>query len=268
MSVITLTTEYMTKGYEVASVKGAVIRALDRPEIVDITHEIEPFAYMEAAFVVRSVFEGFPEGSIHLIGVDCIKKIEDKYLVVKYKKHYFIGHDNGFFSVLLQGDTAEDIREIGWDYRGTFPMIDVFVPVAVRLYSGQSIDVISRPVEEVKKITLRLVPGVKENELSGRVIHIDSYGNVVTSITREQFEQKRQGRKFVIEVRAFTINRISEQYAYHESGYALRDGDMLALFNSLGLLEIAIYKGRPGLEGGATSLLGLSLEDTIKIVFE
>jgi len=100
MSVITLTTDFGIKDHYVGSVKGALFNELENVNIVDVSHNISPFNIVEAAYIVENSYKNFPEGSIHIIGVDSEKTIEQSHLVIKLDNHFFISAKNEFIFLL------------------------------------------------------------------------------------------------------------------------------------------------------------------------
>lgn len=91
-------------------------------------------------------------------------------------------------------------------------------------------------------------PALQEKGIDLRVLWIDSFGNVILDINREQFEEARKGRNFkIISWRYDEINSISQHYN------DVAPGRILCLFNTAGNLEIAVN------QGNAATLLGMSL---------
>ena len=109
MEIITLTSDLGSKDSYLASVKGSIYSQLESAKIVDITHDITPFNIQQAAYVLRNCFKDFPKGTIHIISVDDELTIKNEHLAVKANNHYFIGADNGLFSLLLNEIKAEKI---------------------------------------------------------------------------------------------------------------------------------------------------------------
>ena len=109
MAIITLTSDLGSKDSYLASVKGSIYRQLESATIVDITNDITPFNIQEAAYVLRNCFKDFPHGTIHIISVDDELSLKNEHLAVKADGHYFIGSDNGLFSLLLSEIKAERI---------------------------------------------------------------------------------------------------------------------------------------------------------------
>ena len=87
MSVITLTTDFGIKDHYVGSIKGALFNELQNVNIVDVSHNISPFNIVEAAYIIENSYKNFPDGSIHIIGVDSEKTVEQSHLVIKLDNH-------------------------------------------------------------------------------------------------------------------------------------------------------------------------------------
>ncbi|MBT8320900.1 MAG: SAM-dependent chlorinase/fluorinase, partial [Eudoraea sp.] len=157
---------------------------------------------------------------------------------------------------------------------GAFPVLEVFVKVACHIARGGKLEVVGKPLGELK-ILKEFSPRVTNNgnTLTGNVIYIDNYGNVVTNIQKGLFEAYRKGRKFEINARNKRITVIHNKYSdiinfNLDKGRRKGPGDLLALFNSSDYIELAIYKSNLQTVGGASTLLGLDYRDTIIINFE
>lgn len=258
MPIITLTTDLGLKDYYVASVKGAILKQTPDVNIVDITHEIPSFNFSKAAFIIKNCYKDFPEGSIHILGVSSDYSLETPFLAVYENGHYFIGADNGIFSLIF--DTPpEKIVELNLSLdtdKITFPTKDVFVKAACHIARGGTIEVIGKPKAELEVRTL--FSAVSENNtIRGMASYIDHYGNIITNITESLFKNFGRGRRFTIFFRksAHEISIISD--SYHE----VPEGERLAMFSSTGFLEIALNKSN------ASKLLGIKENDIIRIEF-
>lgn len=273
MAIITLTSDMGDRDFYVAAVKGAILSRLPQALVVDVSHHISPFDIAQASFVLRNVYNEFPKGSIHIIGInpERIKRKgpfdmrdETVHLVATYQGHYFIGADNGIFSLLFD-EKPDSLTEITIDTGGdpgNFPVKNVFAPIACMIASGTPLEEIGLPMEEVRERAV-FRPVVESDMIKGTVIYIDTYGNVITNINRELFEKVRKERDFTLYFRSedYEITEISTAYG------DVPEGEKLALFGSSGHLEIAINRGVEGSGGGATSLFGLKLNDSIRIEF-
>jgi S-adenosylmethionine hydrolase len=273
MSIITLTSDFGTKDFSISAVKGNLLEQIDRPTIVDISHEIKPYNIIEASFIVKAAYPNFPKNSIHLIGVDSAYSSVNKHLIAQLDDQYFIGADNGFFSILASQEKYLQLIEIKHPKSelSNFPMLDVFVDIAAQIVLGEKLENLGMPVNQLNKWKQNQPNIAKENEIIGYIVYIDAYGNLITDITKKQFDSFCKKCKFEINVSNTKIRKIYPTYrafindnADKEEG--TRVGLELAIFNSLDLLEIALYKSNPNFGGSAASLLGLKVGDSISVM--
>ncbi|MGB0890972.1 MAG: SAM hydrolase/SAM-dependent halogenase family protein [Flavobacteriaceae bacterium] len=275
MSLITLTTDFGTKDHFVGAVKGAIYSELPDAKIVDITHEISPFNITETAYILKNSYKSFPKGTIHIIGVDSEISIENKHIAIELDGHFFVCPDNGLISMIASEINPTKIVEINIHDRieSSFPVLDVFVQVACFIARGGSLGVIGKEIKEYKKL-IEIQPKVNQTQtiIVGGVIYIDNYGNVISNISKKLFNEIGKGREFKLTARRHTFSKIHGKYN-DIVNYSIaeerrqNDGDKLALFNSAGYLEIAIYRSNLKTVGGASSLLGLDYRDSITIEF-
>ncbi len=273
MSLITLTTDFGTKDHFVGAVKGAIYTELSDARIVDITHEISPFNITETAYILKNSYKSFPDGTIHIIGVDSELSADNKHIAIELNNHFFICPDNGLITMIASEFNPTKIVEINIHDRieSSFPVLDVFVQVACFIARGGNLTVIGKEIKELKKLT-EINPKVNQlqSTIMGSVIYVDNYGNVITNITKKMFQDIGKGRKFIITARRYTFSKIYNKYnevTGNSTNKFQFDGSKLAIFNSAGYLEIAIYRSNLETVGGASTLLGLNYRDAISIEF-
>tara|TARA_B100001250_G_scaffold405539_1_gene423174 strand:+ start:10607 stop:11437 length:831 start_codon:yes stop_codon:yes gene_type:complete len=276
MNFITLTTDFGYKDFSVAITKANIYKNINDVIIVDISHQISPFNNPQAAYILKNSYNYFPEGTIHIIGVDSELTPENSHLAMYYNNHYFIGANNGIFSLITQDFKPDKIVEINIHENiiSNFPVIDVFVNVAKHLSSKGSLDVIGKEIKKIKQLTeIKPVINQKKDQILGSVIYIDNYGNVVTNITKKIFNEIGKSRPFIIEARRIKFREVFSNYS-QAIDFSIKkekreeDGKKLALFNSAGHLELSIYKSNPETVGSASSLFGLDYRDPITIFFD
>ena len=275
MPVITLTTDFGNKDHFVGSVKGSLNNEIPNVNIIDISNDISPFNIIEGAYIIENAYKNFPEGSIHIIGVDSEKNPEKKHLVIKLDGHYFICADNGIMSLVANRIKPEKIIEINIhnSSSSSFTVLDVFIKVAAHIYRGGSIDLVGNKIDQLKELyDINPILNEKNNEITGNVIYIDNYENVVTNISKLVFEEFGKSRPYVINARNYKFNSIVNSYSESikfEVKKELRkeEGKKIALFNKANFLELAIYKSNPLITGGASSLFGLKYRDVVTIKF-
>lgn len=273
MQIVTLTTDMGHTDHYVASIKGALLSLSPTIQIVDITHNVQSFSSVQAAYFLRSCFEDFPTGTIHIVGVNSepIINLSNDELssyptIVEFKGHFFVGNDNGFFSLLTNGEKISSIWRID-DVLSRknpfeFPTKNILVPTAAKLANGTSISEIASPVENImRQITFQAI--VEPNLIKGNIIHIDHFGNLITNVSRDTFNQFDKDIPFTIYFRKkeYFIDEISSSYS------DVPPGEKVAIFNSAGLLEIAVNQGAKDRKNGANTLFGISMNEIIRIEF-
>lgn len=257
MAIITLTTDLGSKDFYQAALKGSILSILPTANIVDITHEVPSFNISYAAFVLKNVYHYFPKGTVHLVGIDSVFSENTKYVGLKHQDHYFVGADNGIFSLLFDSKPEEIVElNIMQDLKYLhFPLVDIFVKAAIHLAKGGKLKEIGLPCESIEERSL-LNPVIEKDMIRGSVIYIDTFCNVITNITKELFTKIQRNRDFTLFFRkSETISQLS--WHYNE----VPEGEKLCLFGISNHLEIAINKGK------ASGLLGLHLSDIVRIQF-
>ncbi|MCZ2458739.1 MAG: SAM-dependent chlorinase/fluorinase [Chitinophagales bacterium] len=247
MPLLTLTSDFGIRDYLVAAVKARFLKKDPEMNIIDISHNISPFNYPQAAYLCKSAIKNFPELTYHVIMVGLFDSKLKQLLLAFHKDQYLLCPDNGLLTMILE-DAPEAVTGISFEDNGTRNTIQIasaMAEVIHRLISGEPMQHIGIPdVDYVQKNQLR--PMLGSNWIEGQILFIDNFENVIINITRDQFEEQRAGRNFrIVFKRGEVINRISSSYA------DVPEGERLALFNSSGYLEIAINKGN------AAGLLGL-----------
>ena len=276
MSIITLTTDFGIKDHFLGSVKGALHQNIPDVKIVDISNNISPFNIIEAAYIIENSYKNFPKNSIHIIGVDSELTPEKKHLAVYLDEHYFICSDNGILSLLFNKIKPEKIIEISIYNNSvtSFPVLDVFVKVAAHIYRGGNIDLVGNKTEKVIDVhEINPILNQKKNEITGHVIYIDNYENVVINISKDVFRKFGKSRPYVINARNYQFKKIYKNYSDAikfdiKKEFRKEEGKKIALFNKSDYLELSIYKSNPELSGGASSLFGLKYRDVVTISFQ
>ena len=276
MPIVTLTTDFGHKDYSVSVIKGALIQQISNVRIIDISHEISPYNPSETAYILKNAFQSFPKGSIHIIGVESEWTPENSHLVMEFQEHYFISSDNGVLSLIKEDFIATKIVEINIHKKviSAFPVLDVFINVAAHIARNGKLEVIGKSITEIKELTnIKPVINKDKNQILGSVIYIDNYGNLVTSIKESLFHEVGKSRGFTIFARNVKFKKIYKSYS-QAINFKLpkekreEDGKKIALFNTAGHLELAVYKSNPLTIGGAGSLFGLGYRDPVTVKFD
>lgn len=256
MAIITLTTDFGLKDHYVSAIKGAILSQLPTVTIVDISHKVEKYNLLDGSYILKESYPNFPKNTIHIIGINTELSTSGGYVLVKQNDHYFIGADNGIFSLLFE-ETPQNIRELDIpdNQKLSFPVRDIFARAACQIAQGEDFNSIGKPKAELlQRIPFRATS--MGDNIRGSFVYIDSYGNVTTNIDRRLFDQVGKNRPFIIELARHTIDRISKEYS------EVPEGEVLAMYNASDFLEIAMRNGKAG------SLLNLKINDSITIRFQ
>lgn len=273
MAMITLTSDYGLIDHRVGAIKGRIVSLKEDANIVDISHNIQPYDLLQTAYIVRNAYRYFPKGTVHLIAVDSFYHKERKPIIYKVDGHYFVTVDNGLMSLIFFDIKPEEVFEITlnnrFDDEVNFTATDVLAPAAVHLYNGGLPEVIGRTFNEVKDLSF---PRAVYNDkiMAGQIIYIDNFGNAISNINKNFFQEKFAAYEdFVVKFRNYALSKIYNQYTDIITDWKEEKkfhGKPIALFNDADLLEISIYKGDR--QNGAHSLLGFKVGDKIYIEFQ
>lgn len=256
MQLVTLTTDFGVQDYYAGALKGALLRRSPDLQLVDISHAIKPFDIVQGAFVVQNAYPEFPEGTIHLIGVNCVYDAQFRFLAARKDGHYFLAPDNGLLTLLFGQLPETEVRELPAPIQQHFPVKKTFADAVDHITSGKPFDMLGSPAGPVLQ-RISLQPVITPGRIRGTIIQVDNFENVVVNIGRDVFEKNGNGREFSLFFkRNDPITRLCQNYCDAPVG------EPLCLFNSAGLLEIAVNMGR------AATLLGLKVEDVVEVVFE
>lgn len=261
MSIITLTTDLGSKDHYVSSVKATIIRQLKNVNIVDISNDIPPFNLRHAAFVLKNVYQEFPNGTIHIIGVNAESGNNIPHIAVSANGHYFVCADNGLLSLVLdiKPDKIVDLNLMSESDNHNFPTKDIFVKAACHIARGGTLELIGKPKEKFQVSNSSFQPLFDKKSIRGSVIHIDNYGNAITNVKKTLINDIAKGRKFKIYIgnkNYYTIERIYNKYN------EVPLGEAVAIFISTDLLTISLN------QGSAANLMGISVNDIIRIEFD
>ena len=273
MALLTLTSDIGQQDYLVGAVKGQLTQINPAVTVLDITHDLPPFNYPQAAYVCRNAIRHFPPFTYHLILVNMFEKKPEQLLLAYHNDQYLLCADNGLLTMILEG-RPEMIIGLPLDktsIKNTLYCTGVMGRAVQELIDGSRLTDIGVPDPLfTEKNHLRPIFG--DNWIEGQIIFIDHFENVIVNITRDEFEERRKGRSFrIVFKRDEVIEKISETYA------DVGEGEKLALFNSAGYLEIAIQKGNAaglfGLQGFSEQSQNQYLQSrlfyqTIRVYFE
>lgn len=273
MSIITLTTDYGLKDHFVGALKGKILSQYSEAKIVDISHDVDPFNISEASYIIGSVYNSFPKGTVHVIGIDIELKEDNQHIAMEWNGHYFIAADNGILSILIEKIKPQKIVVINIHDRllPDATDMDVLLTAAIHVSKGGSLSVIGKEIKFLKEVT-ELQPVISDdtNSIRGYIVYIDRFGNAVTNITKKMFLDVAKGRPYEVNFKNKRVKSIFAKYsdleAIDKRPLSTISGNSVAIFNESGFLEIGIYKSNPNV-ATASSLFGIRYRDVVTINF-
>ena len=268
-AIITLTTDFGLADAYVAAMKGVILGINPDARLVDVCHTIEPQNISQAAFVLSTVCDFFPQRTIHLVVVDPGVGSRRKAVMLRTPSADFIAPDNGVLSYIVQNYTgssaidnrqpldtgnAEAIEITNKQYwrptiSPTFHGRDIFAPVAAYLSLGTPLTEFGKPLDSLAVLPLSRPRQESDGTLVGSILHIDNFGNLITNIKRQDLPPGNTG--ITVEVKSELINGIVDTYD-------MSDG-LCALIGSSEYLEIVLKNSH------AATFLNAAVGDEVKI---
>ena len=264
MPIVTLLTDFGDTDEYVGVMKGVILSIAPEATIVDLTHKIDPQDVLRAAWLLKSAYPYFPKGTVHTAVVDPGVGSGRKIAAVKMDGHIFLAPDNGLLSPIWRNKKIEECayvvesRNFLPEVSHTFHGRDIFAPVAARLCRGLSLSRLGPPADPAALQSLNVgYPAVSpDNKISGAIVSVDRFGNLVTNIDTKTFASLRRGhpeRTPVAKVGNGSVKGIRNSYC------EVLDQEALMIVGSRGFLEIAVNRG------SARNLFGARAGDPVTV---
>lgn len=218
MNIVAVLTDFGEKDNYVGVMKGVILNINPKVKLVDITHQVNPGNYKEAGFLLYKTYNFFPKKTIFLVVVDPGVGSQRLALAVKTKNYYFVGPDNGALAVAAENDGIQKIIELKnkkyflKNISSTFHGRDIFAPVTAFISKGVNMDNLGKPAKTMQKLTLPL-PKIKNRVLTGEVIYIDHFGNLITNIKKEHLLDFLERREFTVYLNRKKIFKLHNFYS-------------------------------------------------------
>ena len=258
--IITLTTDFGLSDYYVSAMKGVILGIAPSVRLIDVSHDIASQDVMAAAWVLKNTAFLYPKGTVHLAVVDPGVGTSRRPLVIHLAGHYFVGPDNGLFSLL-----TEDMGYVAYELDNkkywrnqlseTFHGRDIFAPVAAHLISGTHPSELGSKIDEITSFRWA-IPIADKDGVQGWVLHIDKFGNLITNISHGLIKEIVGSKQYRIYVGNTIIRKIVRTFA------DVSDGDSAGLIGSSGMLEIIVNKGN------AAELLDVRKGAPVSLIFD
>lgn len=251
MGIITIATDFGSPDGYTAAMKGVIKSTAPDAELISITDDLS--GIFKAAIVLSRYYSHFPSNTVHLVVVDPTVGSERRALVGRDDRYSFVGPDNGLFSCVLEDKphskwwSIENQNLPPREISSTFHGRDIFAPAAALLASGRAPEDLGRPIDDPCRIEIPR-PDEKGSVITGEIIDIDKFGNLITNIKQDMLAGKRS-----------IFLEKKEEIPFVKSFSDVPRSAPLAYVGSLGFLEIAVNLGR------ADSLFGVDIGWKVRV---
>lgn len=248
MSLVTLLTDFGTGDSYVAEVKGALLSAAPDLTLVDVTHAVPPGDVRAGAYLLGRVWHRFPPGAVHLAVVDPGVGTERAALALSAHGHFFVGPDNGLFTMVLRDAEVQVVTLPTPDGAApTFHGRDVFAPAAAALAAGAPLTQLGEPFAAIPERLVYTEPHHEGKSVVGQVVYVDRFGTLVTNLTSELVPPYA-----VMEVEGLDVGPLRRTFG------DVPTGGLVAYLGSGGQVEIAVR------DGSAARRLGMGVGGRIR----
>lgn len=254
-AIVTLTTDFGSIDAYAAAMKGVILGINPQAKLIDVCHSVQPQNIREAAFILKTAYPFFPDGTIHIVVVDPGVGTARRAVILKTPSALFIAPDNGVLSYVIQPslsgydedktrlyqvelpDKMEAVAITNPEYwrspvSPTFHGRDIFAPVAAHLSLGVPLGSFGKKINSVAMLPLPHPRLADDGSLVGHILHIDNFGNLITDVTSTDLPPTEA---ISVEVGSQLISGARRTYA---------DGKgLLILIGSSGHMEIALNTG-------------------------
>jgi S-adenosylmethionine hydrolase len=241
--LITLLTDFGNADYFVAAMKGVISSNNPAARIIDITHDIPAQDIEAAAFTLFAAHAAFLEGTIHVAVVDPGVGSNRRALLIKVAGQFFVGPDNGIFSYVCDGAEPRVFHLNNPKYfrhpvSDTFNGRDIFAPVAAALSRGIAPSKLGVQVNDYVRLSSLQAEVSRNGVVSGRIIHIDHFGNCVTNVTPNELTEKMIAGGFRLTIHGHQVDRFRRYFAAEPE-----TNSVFCTWGSAGFLEVVAKDG-------------------------
>ncbi|MBO4654462.1 MAG: SAM-dependent chlorinase/fluorinase [Bacteroidales bacterium] len=239
MKNITLISDWKLRDPYVAMLKGQLWKAVPDANIIDITHAIEGFSIEQTAFILKSSYSSFPEGTLHIILTGITLSHESMPVMVEYDHHFFMGEDSGVFSLMFGEET--DLKAVALNLPDeNSSVLDKCVTMA-KLHFSNTLQEHVRPYDNmVRKMRLGPEHDTLNRIIIGHVAYIDTCCNAVTDIPVEMFKKAVKKGNFSLILSSTKHITIT----HYQEFYNPKEEDVYVLSNRLGFMELTLNNSR------------------------
>lgn len=241
--LITLLTDFGLADHYVAAMKGVILGICPRARLIDISHQITPFAIPEGAYTLAQAWRYFPKGTVHLAVVDPGVGSARRAIAAEAAGHRFVAPDNGLLTMVLASVRGAKIHELTAHryfrepVSHTFHGRDIFAPVAAHLAKGLDLARVGKPLVDPVMGNFAEPTQLTDGRWRGTVLSVDSFGNVITNFDWARFHEIST-RPFRLKLASRTLTK------YHPTYASVPSGELFVMLGSTGYVEISMNQAR------------------------
>jgi S-adenosylmethionine hydrolase len=239
--IVTLTTDFGLADHFVGTMKGVILGICPEARIVDISHGVAPFAITQGAFLIAQAYRYFPKKTVHVVVVDPGVGTARRPILLEAAGQSFVAPDNGVLALVHAREKIK-VRAITNDkyflnpVSRTFHGRDIFAPVAAHLAAGAAPARMGKRIEDYVRPSFEKPQPNGTGSWSGRILHIDHFGNIVTNFHVDDFPELAR-RSFRVTLGKYHVDRLARNYA------VCRTGELFVIEGSSGYLEVSLNQG-------------------------
>jgi len=239
--LIALLTDFGTRDWYVAAIRGVLLSRCPRARLVDITHEIPPQDVVAGAFTLAAAVPWFPWGTVFLAVVDPGVGSDRALVAARADGWYLVGPNNGLLVRALDQATRRTVVRLTnrryWlkTVSRTFQGRDILAPVAAHLAAGRGLARLGPPLSQLLPLELP-VPQRRGRVVHGQIVHLDAFGNLITNLPGSLLRGEPAASHAALRYQRHAARMVS-------SYSAGRPRELIGLVNSLGLIELAVREG-------------------------
>ncbi len=257
--IITFTTDFGTSDHFAGTMKGVVLGIAPNAEIVDISHEVQPFEVTDGAFTIAQAYRYFPKRTIHAIVVDPGVGSTRRPILAEMAGQFFVAPDNGVLSMIFarEQSTVRHITNERYFLKPlsrTFHGRDVFSPVAAHLAAGVMPSKFGKRIEDHLRLAFLQPTRTGKRSWTGSILKVDRFGNLITNLLMDDFPETRT-RAFGLNVGLQIVSRLALTFT------ECPPGELFVLVGSSGYLEVATN------QGSAAKILGCGAGSPVELTF-
>lgn len=243
--IVTLTTDFGHNDHFVGVLKGVILKLAPDADVVDICHEVRAYDILDGAYTIAQAYKYFPPRTIHMVVVDPGVGTARRPILVSADVHMFVAPDNGVLSFVYQKEPEHTVRHITSEHyflspvSQTFQARDIFAPCTGWLARGVETEKFGDPVIDYVKFAPPKPKVINDKAISGVVMKVDRFGNLITNLTPEDVPALFQNppAPFKMVVGKAEVTKLNLNYAQSPAN------EVFIILGSSGYLELSTNRG-------------------------